>query len=207
LVENLNGFKVDAMNRLLLLVVLTTVVISSIAVMAWAFPDAQEEGPVITTLSPPIYPPLARQAHISGDVILMLTVRQDGSIESAEVVSGHPILKQAALNSIQQSSFECRNCSELLTPVRLVYTFQLSPTASSGTTAPASDGGNSQQVYPLITQSQNHITVIDRPVEIYDPPVTLGLKVRSLKCFCLWKCRIRYISHAGPRVFNGKSEG
>jgi TonB family protein len=87
--------------------------------------DVQPAGVVLTVLSRPTYPPLARQARISGDVDLMLRIRQDGSVESAVVVSGHPLLAQTAIDSAQHSRFECRKCSETLTSLRLVYTFQL----------------------------------------------------------------------------------
>jgi TonB family protein len=70
---------------------------------------------VLTKLSPPIYPPLARQARITGDVKIQLRIRKDGGIESAEVVSGHAVLKQAALESAQQSQFECQGCGQALT--------------------------------------------------------------------------------------------
>lgn len=42
----------------------------------------------LNTLARPIYPPLARQARIVGDVRIQLEIRSDGSVESAEVVSG-----------------------------------------------------------------------------------------------------------------------
>src|SRR5580658_1739289 len=51
---------------------------------------------VLTKLSDPVYPPLTRTAHITGDVELMLEVRQDGSIDSAVVVGGPPLLQKAA---------------------------------------------------------------------------------------------------------------
>ncbi|MGA3090215.1 MAG: TonB family protein [Terriglobales bacterium] len=44
------------------------------------------------------YPPLARQANITGDVELKLEIRKNGSIQSVSVVNGHPMLTQAALN-------------------------------------------------------------------------------------------------------------
>jgi len=48
--------------------------------------------------------------------------------------------------------------------------------------------------YLKVTQTENTITVLDRPVgEIgeCDPPVTL-IKVRSLRCLYLWHCGTRY---------------
>jgi outer membrane biosynthesis protein TonB len=45
---------------------------------------------VLTKLANPLYPPLARQTGITGDVELMLEIRNDGSIQSVDVVKGHP---------------------------------------------------------------------------------------------------------------------
>jgi TonB family protein len=66
----------------------------------------------LTTLSPPVYPPLAREARIMGDVKVQLGIRRDGSVASAEVVSGPPMLQQAALESARKSAFLCQGCSE-----------------------------------------------------------------------------------------------
>ncbi len=50
----------------------------------------------------PAYPPLARQARISGAVLLKAVIAADGTVEQLEVVSGHPLLIQAALTAVQQ---------------------------------------------------------------------------------------------------------
>jgi Gram-negative bacterial TonB protein C-terminal len=71
------------------------------------------------------YPPLARQANIIGDVKLQLEIRKDGSIPSAAVVSGHPVLTQAALNSAQRSHFACRGCEDAVTTGSFTYSFQI----------------------------------------------------------------------------------
>jgi hypothetical protein len=47
---------------------------------------------VLTKLADPLYPPLARQTGITGDVELMLEIRNDGSIQSVDVVKGHPLI-------------------------------------------------------------------------------------------------------------------
>jgi TonB family protein len=85
--------------------------------------DQPEIKVVLTELSPPIYPPLARQARITGDVKLQIGIRQDGTIGSAEVISGHPMLKQAALDSANKSKFGCRGCPAAVTTYLLTYTF------------------------------------------------------------------------------------
>ena len=47
----------------------------------------------------PQYPPLARQARIQGVVVLQALIGKDGTITNLHVVSGHPMLTNAALGS------------------------------------------------------------------------------------------------------------
>src|SRR5690349_13499943 len=74
--------------------------------------ESKSTGVVLVELSRPTYPPLAKTARITGDVILTLHVQADGKIGSIDVVSGHPMLKQVALESAKQSRFECMACTE-----------------------------------------------------------------------------------------------
>jgi TonB family protein len=85
--------------------------------------DTTQAEVVLVKLAPPVYPPLARQARIMGDVKVLLTIRLDGTVESAELFSGHPMLKQAALDSAKKSQFECRGCTDGGTSYSLTYTF------------------------------------------------------------------------------------
>jgi protein TonB len=50
----------------------------------------------------PVYPPLARQARISGTVRLEAVIGRDGVIQSLQVMSGHPWLAHAALDAVRQ---------------------------------------------------------------------------------------------------------
>ena len=50
----------------------------------------------------PVYPPLARQARIQGTVILHAIIDKDGNVAELQVVSGHPLLVQAALDAVKQ---------------------------------------------------------------------------------------------------------
>jgi TonB family protein len=172
------------------LVGLSCAVVESLAQSAVS-PETPQNGVVLTKLSQPIYPPLARQTRITGDVDLMLKVRLDGSVESAIVVRGHPLLQQAALDSAQNSEFECRMCDEAATSVRLVYTFQLVGAESCCTlTESKSKNDQADQPIPRVIQSQNHVTVVDQPACICDPAPDVR-RVRSSKCLYLWKCGAR----------------
>jgi protein TonB len=54
----------------------------------------------------PVYPPLARQTRISGTVRLHAIISKDGSIQQLEVISGHPLLQQSALDAVRQWRYQ-----------------------------------------------------------------------------------------------------
>ncbi|MBZ5591807.1 MAG: TonB family protein [Acidobacteriia bacterium] len=54
----------------------------------------------------PVYPPLARQARISGTVRLEAVIGRSGTIQSLQVTSGHPLLAQAALDAVRQWTYQ-----------------------------------------------------------------------------------------------------
>jgi periplasmic protein TonB len=54
----------------------------------------------------PVYPPLARQTRISGTVRLHAIIAKDGTVQQLEVMSGHPLLVQAALDAVRQWRYQ-----------------------------------------------------------------------------------------------------
>ncbi len=50
----------------------------------------------------PVYPPLAKQARISGTVELNAVIGKDGTVQDLKVVKGHPLLVQSALDAVKQ---------------------------------------------------------------------------------------------------------
>jgi len=50
----------------------------------------------------PIYPPIAKTAHISGTVVLHAIIGRDGSVQDLQYVSGPPLLMKSALDAIRQ---------------------------------------------------------------------------------------------------------
>jgi TonB family protein len=50
----------------------------------------------------PIYPPLAKQARISGAVTFNVVVGTDGTVIGMEVVNGHPLLVNSAIEAVRQ---------------------------------------------------------------------------------------------------------
>jgi protein TonB len=59
------------------------------------------EGNLIERVQPQ-YPSLARQARIQGTVLLSAVISRDGKIENLQVLSGHPMLVQAAMDAVRQ---------------------------------------------------------------------------------------------------------
>lgn len=54
----------------------------------------------------PVYPPLARQARVQGSVVLQAVINREGKIEGLQVVRGHPLLVQAALDAVRQWRYQ-----------------------------------------------------------------------------------------------------
>ncbi len=50
----------------------------------------------------PLYPPLARTARIQGTVRLQAQISKSGEIQNLQVLSGHPMLIQSALDAVRQ---------------------------------------------------------------------------------------------------------
>lgn len=50
----------------------------------------------------PLYPQMARQARVSGTVHLLGIIARDGAVQRLQVLSGHPLLRQAALDAVSQ---------------------------------------------------------------------------------------------------------
>lgn len=59
------------------------------------------EGSLIRRVQP-VYPPLARSARIQGPVVLAAVISKAGTIQNLQVLNGHPMLVQAAIEAVSQ---------------------------------------------------------------------------------------------------------
>jgi periplasmic protein TonB len=50
----------------------------------------------------PVYPPLAKQARIQGVVRFTAIIARDGTIQSLQFISGHPLLAPSAMEAVKQ---------------------------------------------------------------------------------------------------------
>lgn len=59
----------------------------------------------LTEKADPVYPPIAAAAHIEGDVTISVVVDTNGNVASEKVISGPPMLRQAALDAVKRWQF------------------------------------------------------------------------------------------------------
>ena len=59
------------------------------------------EGNLVRRVQP-VYPSTAKMARIQGQVVLSAVIGKEGSIEKIQVVAGHPLLVQSALEAVKQ---------------------------------------------------------------------------------------------------------
>jgi len=170
------------------LVVLILLVPSAVHLAAQSAerPDKVTGRVELTKLVDPIYPRLALQARITGDVDVTIAIRRDGSVESARLVDGHPMLTEAALDSARQSQFECRGCTEAVTSYEMKYKFRIT---SRGYPRDC-DSFNDQAPVPELDPSRHEVAVSGWAQMICDPSSSI-LKIRSPKCLYLWRCSTR----------------
>ena len=59
------------------------------------------EGMLIRKVQP-VYPPLARTAHVQGSVVVYALISKAGTMENVHAISGHPMLVSAAVDAVSQ---------------------------------------------------------------------------------------------------------
>jgi TonB family protein len=134
---------------------------------------------VPTSVPQPIYPPIAQSARVTGEVVVTVVVHPDGSVASAAVESGQPLLREVALTAARQAQYQCRGCTEP-TPYSIVFTFRLylrnEPKPATALTF-APEGGAT-----LIVAGDEQYCC--EGGDTSQSPA----RVRSPKCLWLWRC-------------------
>jgi len=62
--------------------------------------------PSVVKLISPVYPKLAIKARVTGTVILEATVTAEGTVDEIKVISGNPLLIEAAVDCVKQWRYE-----------------------------------------------------------------------------------------------------
>jgi TonB family protein len=95
-------------------------------------PIVRKQGDVLRgsaiNLVEPAYPPLAKAARVSGSVVVEVTVDEQGNVIALRPVSGHPLLRDAAVAAARQWKFTPTLLSGVAVKVigTLTFNFNLS---------------------------------------------------------------------------------
>jgi periplasmic protein TonB len=78
--------------------------------------------PVKTRHVPPVYPQIAIAARVSGIVVIDAIIGTDGAVREARVLSGSPLLNQAALEAVRQWRYTPTTLNNVPVPVIMTVT-------------------------------------------------------------------------------------
>jgi len=96
--------------------------------------EEEQEAKLVKRVEPQ-YPELARQARIQGTVRMRAMIAKDGTVEQLDVVSGHPILVQAAINAAKQWRYQPTEVNgqpvEVETYIAVVFSLGSNPPPSA----------------------------------------------------------------------------
>ena len=85
-----------------------------------------------TTFVDPVYPPIAKAAHVTGTVVLQLEIEPDGTVGQVKIISGPEMLKATSVDAVKQwqrrSNGQQRTSLWMTTPQRTTLLFKASST-------------------------------------------------------------------------------
>jgi protein TonB len=73
---------------------------------------------------PPVYPTLAKNQHISGDVRIDALIDASGRVTTMKVVSGPTLLHQAAMDALKQWKYQPATLDGKAVPMHLTVNIQ-----------------------------------------------------------------------------------
>jgi len=87
----------------------------------------QVEAAKVISAPPPVYPVLAKDARVGGTVQLDATIGEDGHIENLRVLSGSPLLINAAVDAVKQWTYRptILNGKPVKVQTQIIVNFQL----------------------------------------------------------------------------------
>jgi TonB family protein len=137
----------------------------------------------------PVYPPLAKTAHISGIVLLHAMIGKDGMVEDLQYVSGPPLLMESAMKAVRQWQYKptllMGEPVAVETTISVVYTLRGKDSNATESGAPGSSAearsSSSQDVPKDASTSQDAATEGDRAgISAPKPgPVSIGDRVAA----------------------------
>ncbi len=105
----------------------------------------------------PVYPPIAKTAHITGTVVMHAVIARDGSVQALEYVSGPPLLMKSAMDAVKQWVYEPTllngNPVEVDTTISVVFTL-------GGGNGPSDNISNATGEKPIDPQLKEDILIL-----------------------------------------------
>jgi len=95
------------------------------------------QGSKITHMVEPVYPPIAKTAHISGTVVLHAIIEKDGTVGELTYISGPPLLMKAAIDAVKQWTYAPTFLNGKAVRVDTVVSIVFTLGNGSGDTSPA----------------------------------------------------------------------
>ena len=95
----------------------------------------------------PIYPELAKRARVSGRVVMMVTVDEQGYVADVRVMEGHPLLNDAAVTAVKKWRYSPTSLNGEPVPVIATVTVVFALRDDNGPVTAASS-----QLEPLLAQ-------------------------------------------------------
>lgn len=82
-------------------------------------------GGILLRKVQPVYPPEARRMHVKGDVVIDAVVTADGQVDQLNVVSGNPLLTEAATDAVRRWRYKpySLNGKPIPKPTRITISF------------------------------------------------------------------------------------
>lgn len=90
-------------------------------------PGGDIKPPVRVAYVAPDYPALARAAGVGGIVVLDCTIDRDGHVVDVRVLSGHPLLNEAATSAVRQWRYRPTLLNGVAVPVLMTVTVRFVP--------------------------------------------------------------------------------
>jgi TonB family protein len=124
---------------------------------------SQEEAvALLSTRVAPVYPALARQARIQGDVVVRLTIDEGGVPTDIRLVSGHPMLSPAVLDAVRQWRFRPYEVDEkaVEADTQITVRFRLGPTEEQ-----RSENRRTEWVNAFEQRTGEHVFTADEEID------------------------------------------
>ncbi len=130
----------------------------SIILLGFSIISAQTDAPMPKTISGgvlngkaqnlpiPEFPAAAKAVRASGAVNIKVTIDEDGSVSEASAVSGHPLLRQAAVNAARQAKFAPTQLSGYPVKVTGIIVYNFTPSGSASAEKLATYGGLGKEI-------------------------------------------------------------